>query len=917
MIPRNRPSWRRSTSLDLIRFDLLHLILDAFATMASPKKAARRYDTLSTSGSGVFASTSASASAPESTPAPIAAPVSKAASGTSNPVNHLLPDLPNEDARNSLVDRAPSLKSPEPAYQPVPTHTNLETAVHSSGPPPWPTITYKHLLSAGTLNPTNPLRVVAHCDVDAAYAQFEASRLGLDATVVPIAVQQWQGLIAVNYPARDAGVSRFESIPEALKKCPDLHLVHVATYAHGSNKADYHEDPRPETHKVSLDPYRRESTKILTIFKTTCPHGAVEKASIDESYFDLTVEVRKLMIERFPHLAQPPPDDPVTGVKGMDRPLPPPPRLGLKQWKQLGYVVPKTGDVGKATGIGRPEKAVAKGALLVDAPIGAGIVSAPLPEGPADVAKQGDETRTETAQDPSKDNQAPPSWGSDQDRLTDPSSSQQEDLDSEAALWDRIEYGETTWTDVALALGAELMNRVRQNVLDELGYTTSAGIGSNKTLSKLCSSWRKPNGQTIMRPCAVANFFSSLPFQKIRFLGGKLGTAMGAEWNSATVADLWEVGLDEMQAKFGEEARWVYNVLRGIDYSEVRERVNNQTMLASKSVRPAITKPEEAMHWLGILSTELAIRLREARQDRLNLWPKTLVLRYIRAGSVPRSRQTAFPFTNPNSQDELAKVILKKGQKLWEESLGDALGLGLESSGLGEAKVLTIALGFGGLAEGEVGQRGIAGFLGTASANPARATADGASATRPAAAAEGGSEEPLSPRKKKKPNRLDVMFETQSKQQQQQQSSAPQAKAEEALNERSARDNAKQEAVELQQGAQVKTETQAAASDEPADREDDPQWRCPECSQLIQAPSNSAWFEKPYLVEKLKDEHLDWHFAVSLSQAPPPPLPPPPSSRSTASAASASASQRPSPAPTAAASTSKKKRALDQFFTRR
>jgi len=822
---------------------------------------------------------------------------------------HLLPNLPTEEVHSSLTDRAPSLKAPEPTQQSVPSHTNLETAVHSSGPPPWPTITYKHLLSAGTLNPTNPLRVVAHCDVDAAYAQFEASRLGLDATVVPIAVQQWQGLIAVNYPARDAGVSRFESIPEALKKCPDLHLVHVATYAHGSNKPDYHPDPKPETHKVSLDHYRRESTKILTIFKRTCPHGAVEKASIDESYFDLTIEVRKLLIQRFPHLAHPPPDDPVTGAKGMDQPLPPPPRLGLKQWKQLGYVVPKTGDVGKAMGIGRPEKAVAKRALLVDAPIGAGIVSELLPELPSANTSQAADHSAQAAQGQSTGKQPPPSWGSDQDHLTDPSSSQQDDLDSEAALWDHIEYGETTWTDVALALGAELMNRVRQNVLDELGYTTSAGIGSNKTLSKLCSSWRKPNGQTIMRPCSVANFFSSLPFQKIRFLGGKLGNAMGAEWNSATVSDLWGVGLDEMQAKFGEEARWVYNVLRGIDYSEVRERVNNQTMLASKSVRPAITKPEEATHWLDILSTELAIRLREAREERRNLWPKTLVLRYIRAGSVPRSRQTAFPFTNPNNQDDLAKVILKKGQKLWEESLGDALGLGLGSSGFGEAKVLTIALGFGSLAEGEAGQQGIAGFLGTASGSTATAStfplpaalAEGPEITR--LAAEVDSEEHSSPKKKRKRNRLDVMFETQSKQLQ---SQASHSKQKEGPTKDNRDDDTEQPRVDIDEEAGVKVVE--AASGPQADQEDDPHWRCPDCSHLIQAPSGSAWFEKPYLVEKLKDEHLDWHFAVTLSQAP-----------QVADSAGASASQRPATttAKATAAGTSKKKRALDKFFARR
>ena len=361
------------------------------------------------------------------------------------------------------------------------------------------------------------------------------------------------------------------------------------------------------------------------------------------------------------------------------------------------------------------------------------------------------------------------------------------------------------------------------------------------------------------------------------------------------------VGLDEMQAKFGEEARWVYNVLRGIDYSEVRERVNNQTMLASKSVRPAITKPEEAMHWLGILATELAIRLREAREERTNLWPKTLVLRYIRAGSVPRSRQTAFPFTDPRNQDDLAKVILKKGQKLWEESVGDALGQGIggTSSG-GDAKVLTIALGFGNLAEGEVGQRGITGFLGAANNSSTSSLGTNTSASVPSkSVAADAADEQASPRKKKKLNRLDHLFETQSKQQQQQQRSTPPLPTSDDNREDKV-DSTEEPAADPAK----KTEADngdAGSGNTNSDGEQDPRWTCPECGHAVTAPTESAWFEKPYLVEKLKDEHLDWHFAVSLSQAPQP---------------SGSTASRPSAA-TNLPATQKKKRALDKFFTRR
>lgn len=39
---------------------------------------------------------------------------------------------------------------------------------------------------------------------------MEMARLKLDPTV-PLAVQQWQGLIAVNYAAREFGISRHES----------------------------------------------------------------------------------------------------------------------------------------------------------------------------------------------------------------------------------------------------------------------------------------------------------------------------------------------------------------------------------------------------------------------------------------------------------------------------------------------------------------------------------------------------------------------------------------------------------------------------------------------------------------------------------------------------------------------------------
>lgn len=48
-------------------------------------------------------------------------------------------------------------------------------------------------------------------------------------------------------------------------------LRSVATYKEGEDQAGYWPDAKPETHKVSLEPFRRESLKILKVFADSCP----------------------------------------------------------------------------------------------------------------------------------------------------------------------------------------------------------------------------------------------------------------------------------------------------------------------------------------------------------------------------------------------------------------------------------------------------------------------------------------------------------------------------------------------------------------------------------------------------------------------------------------------------------------------
>ncbi|OJI81910.1 N-acetyltransferase eso1 [Aspergillus tubingensis] len=230
-----------------------------------------------------------------------------------------------------------SRSSPEPVPSTFTSADSLKTESR---------YTYRHLQLLRQSSTATPLRVIAHVDLDAFYAQCEMVRLKTPRTV-PLAVRQWDSLIAINYPARSFGITRMISAAEAKKLCPDIILQHVATFREGEGgKWAYRNDAfkRMNTDKVCLDPYRAESRKILKVMKeelarwhrelvgdeqgagaqSTVQHAGLEKASVDEVFIDLSPLVHGVLLQRYPELR--------AGLQGDDRvtPLPVPPTTALE-----------------------------------------------------------------------------------------------------------------------------------------------------------------------------------------------------------------------------------------------------------------------------------------------------------------------------------------------------------------------------------------------------------------------------------------------------------------------------------------------------------------------------------------------------------------------------------------------------------
>uniref|UniRef100_A0A0C9RHZ1 DNA polymerase eta n=1 Tax=Fopius arisanus TaxID=64838 RepID=A0A0C9RHZ1_9HYME len=124
-------------------------------------------------------------------------------------------------------------------------------------------------------------RIVVLIDMDCFFCQVEA-KLQPELKGKPLAVVQYgsfgpSSIIAVNYEARNFGVTRHMKGAEAKEKCPDIILVTVP----------------PLRNKPDTGRYRSAGREVIEVLKKKS--AIIERASIDEAYLDITSLVEERM----------------------------------------------------------------------------------------------------------------------------------------------------------------------------------------------------------------------------------------------------------------------------------------------------------------------------------------------------------------------------------------------------------------------------------------------------------------------------------------------------------------------------------------------------------------------------------------------------------------------------------------------
>jgi len=153
-----------------------------------------------------------------------------------------------------------------------------------------------------------------------------------------------------------------------------------------------------------------------------------------------------------------------------------------------------------------------------------------------------------------------------------------------------------------------LAEAIRFRIREEVGLNASAGISINKFTAKIASDINKPNGQKTIPPEEVIAFLESLPIEK--FFGvGKVTADKMKKHGIFSGKQLKEQSLDYLSQHFGKSGRHFYDIVRGIQLSEVKPDRIRKSIAAERTFAKDLGSEHFMLEQLEKIADELEKRL--------------------------------------------------------------------------------------------------------------------------------------------------------------------------------------------------------------------------------------------------------------------------------------------------------------------
>jgi DNA polymerase-4 len=212
-----------------------------------------------------------------------------------------------------------------------------------------------------------------------------------------------------------------------------------------------------------------------------------------------------------------------------------------------------------------------------------------------------------------------------------------------AQYTDRIEplaldeaFLDVTHCNIACNSATLIAQAIKHEIKVNLNLVASAGVSYNKFLAKLASDQDKPDGLFVIVPAEGPQFVQQLPIEE--FFG--VGSVMANKLKAAGIfkgSDILPLTVTDLERIIGKQARFFYDIVRGIDHREVLSDRPRKSIGAEQTFADGITG-EVMLHEKSMLVFDELWR-RYAAND---LKGRTFVLKYRYANFDTFTRSVTF-----------------------------------------------------------------------------------------------------------------------------------------------------------------------------------------------------------------------------------------------------------------------------------
>jgi DNA polymerase IV (DinB-like DNA polymerase) len=179
--------------------------------------------------------------------------------------------------------------------------------------------------------------------------------------------------------------------------------------------------------------------------------------------------------------------------------------------------------------------------------------------------------------------------------------------------------------------------RIKAAINEQCGLRVSVGVAPCKSIAKIASDFKKPDGLTVVHPSRLGAFLAPLEVGRISGIGPKTQLAL-KKIGIETVGKLAACDVQRLTERFGRNGLWMWRVANGSDDEGVQPREDHVSLSTEHTLDEFTRDRDRILLYLHDLVDEIYGRL--VRRGYLF---RTVGVKLVRTDFTIETRETSFP----------------------------------------------------------------------------------------------------------------------------------------------------------------------------------------------------------------------------------------------------------------------------------